>query len=422
MTMEETVAVASPDGIKLFDADNASAVLTSDPYYEAISWVVADGAGGFVYTHEVTPLPWPQGTLLRLEANASNPVPVVAPQDGGLITPLGVEDETVFYRLDNRGESQVRAAGFDGSNDRVVVGPTPMMASAALGDGMVVVGLGGECGGYRFYDTGGNELATPEWAMECSPGVHNDIAVADGFVFTLSDIDSQRQLVRIDLSTGERASTPIDEGWQVEAESAMRVAVGGPVITVGDFSGDEFVPTESHLGGNGTFALLPEGQIRVNARLGSGLGELPCTPLDVPNPSPSGLPDAIEETFQEVFTLAKTCDLHALAELVRNDRTSFTFGDNEDPVKTWVRSARSGFDVMPMTVRLLNDTPAVTDDGTYVWPAVAETNSEEDWQRLSGILSAAEFEEMYQWRESGYLGLRIGIAENGRLVFLIAGD
>jgi hypothetical protein len=37
-------------------------------------------------------------------------------------------------------------------------------------------------------------------------------------------------------------------------------------------------------------------------------------------------------------------------------------------------------------------------------------------------LSAAELEQFYQFRESGYLGLRVGIDPAGRLVYLIAGD
>ena len=39
------------------------------------------------------------------------------------------------------------------------------------------------------------------------------------------------------------------------------------------------------------------------------------------------------------------------------------------------------------------------------------------------MLSAAEFEQMYQYRNDfGYLGLRVGISPDGRLVYLIAGD
>ena len=136
-------------------------------------------------------------------------------------------------------------------------------------------------------------------------------------------------LVRIDLETGEQAATPIDAAWQIEADSASRVAYanvadGNNIIRVGDFSGDEFVETESYLGGPGPFALLSGLNLATDARLGSGMGELPCTPTDVPNPEPTGLPAPVEEKFQQVFTLAKSCELEALAELVRDDGAEFS--------------------------------------------------------------------------------------------------
>lgn len=419
----ESVAATSADGLAIFEPQRDPVLLTSDPYYKTISWVISDGDGGIVYTHEITPLPWEQGTLLRLPAGAINPQVLVAPEGGGLITPLGVEDGSVFYRLDDlAGESSIRAIGLDGSDSRVVVGPMPLLAAAAVDDGLLVVARGGDCGAYELYTTDGAALPVPAWAAECGAGAQSDIALADGFLFTLSDIESQRQLVRIDLETGEQASTPIQNGWQVEALSASRVAFTSDVITVGDFSGDEFVETESFLGGDGTFALLPGAIVATNARLGSGMGELPCTPLDVPNPEPPGLPAAVEEKFQQVFSLAKNCELEALAEIARNDGTAITFGGAEDPVQTWVGSARRGFDVLAMTVRILNAAPAREGD-IYAWPAVFVTNSEEDWQQLSGILSAAEFDQMYQYRSDfGYLGLRVGIDPNGLLVYLIAGD
>lgn len=418
----ESVAATSTDGLAIFAPPGEPVLLTSDTYYRTISWVIFDGAGGIIYTHEVTPLPWVQGSLLRLAAGATRPSVLVGPGGGGVITPLGVDGGSVFYRLDNlAGESSIRAIGLDGGGDREIVGPTPMMAAAAVADGIVVVSLGGDCGGYELYDTTGAALDRPEWATACGPGVSNDIALADGYLFTISDIDSQRQLVRIDLVTGEQASTPIENGWQVEAQSASRVAFTTDVITVGDFSGDEFVEAERYLGGDGTFALLPGVTLATDAKLGSGMGELPCTPIDVPNAAPTGLPTAVEEKFQQVFSLAKDCDLEALAELVRGDQAAYTFGGAEDPVQAWVRSARFGFDVMSMTVRILNAPPAL-DQGIYAWPGVTVTNSEEDWQELSGILSAAEFEQMYKYRDSGYLGLRVGITEDGRLDYLIAGD
>ena len=41
-----SVAVASPEGISVFDPGQEAAVLTGDPYYQSISWVASDGEGG----------------------------------------------------------------------------------------------------------------------------------------------------------------------------------------------------------------------------------------------------------------------------------------------------------------------------------------------------------------------------------------
>jgi len=421
---EQALAIAADDGIAVLAADQGSTFLSSDPFYQSISWAISDEDGGLLFTHEVTPLPWEQGTLMRLPAEASQPIALVAPEGGGVITPLAVEEGSVFYRLDDLGgHSRIMAVGLDGADSREIVGATPLMASAAVADGVVAVSLGGECGGYLFYATTGGPLPTPEWASVCGPGIQNDIALADGYLFTLSDIDSQRQLVRIELETGEQVSTPIEDGWQVEAESSGRVAVGGTEIRVGDYRGEAFVETESFLGRNGTFALLPSLVLAANPRLGSGMGELPCTAIDVPDPTPpADLPEAVADKYLLVFSLAKSCEMEQLGALILADDAAFTFGAVEDPVETWVRSARYGFDVMSMTVRILNAEPALS-AGIYSWPAVHVTNSSEDWSQLSGLLSAAEYEQLYQYRdEFGYLGLRVGIAEDGRLAYLIAGD
>jgi hypothetical protein len=130
----------------------------------------------------------------------------------------------------------------------------------------------------------------------------------------------------------------------------------------------------------------------------------------------------VEAKRQLIFELASGCEMGRLAELVLEDDTAYTFGGEEDPVRTWIASARYGFDVLAMTTRILNSDPAPDGAGVHAWPAVHATNSEEDWQALSGVLSAAEFEQYYQSRESGYLGLRVGIDPEGRLVYLIAGD
>jgi hypothetical protein len=131
----------------------------------------------------------------------------------------------------------------------------------------------------------------------------------------------------------------------------------------------------------------------------------------------------VEAKRQEIFSLAAACEMEALAAIAREDGIAFSYGGETDPLLSWIRSARNGFDVMSWLVRILNSTPALDEsDGSYAWPAVHVTNSEEDWQELSGILAAAEYEQLYANRESGYLGLRVGIAADGTWRYAIAGD
>jgi hypothetical protein len=345
----------------------------------------------------------------------------VAPPAGGLVTPLEVAEGRVYYRLDSQGLSEIVGIDLDGQNRQVVVGATPMMAAAAFADGRVVVATGGECGGLDFYLIDGTALPDPAWASDCLLDSITAVALTNDFLFTLEDGSTGRLLRRTEVATGETVAVDIAEGWQIDALDAGTVAVGGTAVTIGDFSGASFEPFFDLEGAN-TFALVGDLRIRTDASLGSGLGELPCMRLDLPPPVSQGLPEPVEMKRQLIFELAAGCDLTGLAEIVIDDGAAFTFGDEGDPVRSWVRSARARFDVLSMTVRILNADPAVDDAGVYAWPAVHATNSEGDWQALSGTLSAAEFEQYHQNRESGYLGLRVGIDPEGRLAYLIAGD
>ncbi|MGH8923539.1 MAG: hypothetical protein ACRDWA_02660 [Acidimicrobiia bacterium] len=417
------VVVAGPNGIAWteLDSDGGGGVLESDPYYETISWVAGDRQGGLVFTHEVTPLSWEQGTLLWLPAGAPAPRPVAAPPAGGLITPIGVDSGRLYFRVDSQGMSEVVGVDLDGQNQQVVVSATPMMIGASLAEGRIVVALGGDCGGLEFYAVDGTALADPAWVQDCLPTSISDISLTSDFLFTLEEGSDGRALRRTDIETGESVVSDVVDGWQIDALDNGTVAVGGARVTVGDFSGAIFEPT-SEFDGAYTFALVPQLNIRTDASLGSGLGELPCTPMDLPPLASQGLPEPVEAKRQLIFELASGCELARLAEVVLADGAAFTFGGEADPVQTWVASARHGFDVLSMTVRMLNADPALERSGAYAWPAVHATGSDEDWEALSGILAAAEFGQYDQYRESGYLGLRVGIGPDGRLAYLVAGD
>ena len=416
------VLVATPEnGIVIEGFNGTSGGLTSDLYYEAIAWVISDGAGGIIFQHEVTPLPWLQGTILHLPAGAANPVELVAPEPGTYLRPLDTDSGLVLYRVDREGTSEVRTIDPLSRAIRTVVPATEFLTGAAADAGVVVAALGGDCPSFEVFGLDGSSLGVPAWDQgECELGFTNDLAFSGGYLYTIED-EEGRNLVRRDFATGEATVVSIGDVWSVAALPDGTVAFGGSEVLVGSFDGAEFVETHRVPSSN-SFTLAEVGGFPAGATLGSGAGELPCDPIDTPPLASQGLAPAVEAKRTQIFDLAASCDMVALAEIARADGTAFSYGGEIDPLRSWIRSARSGFDVMSWIVRLFNTVPALDEVGTYAWPAVHATNSEEDWQDLSGILSAAEFEQYSLYRDSGWLGLRIGIAEDGTWRFVVAGD
>jgi hypothetical protein len=416
----QAVVVARPDGISVEGLTGDNVVLESDLYYEGISWVISDGAGGLIYQHDVTPLPWIQGTIMRLPAGASKPHDLVSPPGGGYLRPLDVDKGILLYRQDVMAISEVIGLDLATGQTHVVVPATEHLIGASVEAGEVVAVLGGECSRFVHYGIDGSQLAGPGWDDgKCLSTSINDVAFTGQYLFTLEDSEG-RQLVRRDFATGERRAFALKDGWQIAASSDGTVAIGGTEVRVGRFDRDAFEQSLVTANAN-SFALAELSGFGDNATLGSNQGELPCTPLDVGEPESQDLPELVERRRMELFSLAATCDMETLATIARVDGISFTFGGENDPLRSWIRSARYGYDVMTWMVRIFNSAPALDTNGNYVWPAVHVTNDEQGWQELSGIFAAAEFEQYYSMRESGYMGLRIGIAPDGTWLYAIAG-
>jgi hypothetical protein len=415
------VLLATPnDGIVISGFDGTSGALTSDKYYEPIAWVISDDAGGIIFQHEITPLPWSQGSILHLAAGHANPTVLVGPEPGTLIRPLDTDSGLLLYRVDSGGSSDVRTLDLSTQAVQTVVPATEFLVGASAEDGVVVVAFGGECPRLEVFSLDGSAFDQPGWdAAECGAGFINDLAVSGGYAYTIEDGEG-RNLVRRSIATGAAAITPIGDAWSVAALPDGTVAAGGTEIIVGSFQGDAFVET-TRLPASTSFTLATVDGFP-GATLGSGTVELPCTPLELPPTSTQGLPQAVEDRRLLIFEMAASCDLEGLAEIAIADGTVFSYGSEADPLRSWIRSARNGFDVMAWIVRLFNADPAIDPVGTYAWPAVHATGSDEDWNALSGILTAAEFEQYSQYRDSGWLGLRIGIAEDGTWRYVVAGD
>ena len=415
------VLLATPnDGIVISGLDGTRSGLTSDTYYEPIAWVISDGAGGIIFQHEVTPLPWSQGSILHLPAGDASPTVLVGPDPGTVIRPLDTDSGLLLYRVDSGGSSEVLTIDLSTQAIQTVIPASEFLVGAGAEDGVVVSAFGGDCPRLEVFSLDGSGPVFVNWeAGTCQVGFINDLAFSGGYIYTIEDRD-ERSLVRRNFSTGEMALTPIGDAWSVAALPDGTVAAGGTEVIVGSFQGDAFVET-TRLPASTSFTLAAIDGFP-GATLGSGTVELPCTPLELPPVSPQGLPQAVEDRRLLIFEMAASCDLEGLAELAIADGTVFSYGNEADPIRSWIRSARNGFDVMAWIVRLFNADPAIDPVGTYAWPAVHATGSDEDWDALSGILAAAEFEQYSQYRDSGWLGLRIGIAEDGTWRYVVAGD
>jgi hypothetical protein len=420
-----TVVVAGREGITVTAlAGGGRRDLTSDRYYDTIAGASSDGAGGLVFVHEVTPLPWAQGSLMWLPAGAAHPVEVVTAGSGEWLQPVGaIAGGEFVYRANLGAGAEVRAVDLaSGAGRRLVPASDVLVDVAVAGDRLVVV-YGGDCSRVEIRALpGGEPVGSSPLEQECLPSI-NAVGMAGGLLYTIEDA-ATRQLVVRAVASGETIATLPDlDAWELEVAADGTLAYGGGTVVVGRFTDGRFEEA-SRVANAATFALGDDLQVRADATLGSGSGALPCTPVTVAPLPDQGLPGAVTAKRDALFRAAAACDFTTLAEIAATDGTSLSFGGEDDLIRSWVFYARHGTDMASLMVRMFNTDPASASSEFgvyYAWPAVHLTNSEEDWQALSGVLTAAEFDLLYRYRENGYAGFRTGIGEDGRWWFAVPG-
>lgn len=134
-------------------------------------------------------------------------------------------------------------------------------------------------------------------------------------------------------------------------------------------------------------------------------------------------------TAELILDAALRCDEQILATAAFESETALTFG-NADPYEFFGLPEQDDAQVYEVIARLLAETQPgevySEDHAIWVWPAVATAASVDDdnaWQDLadSGLYTAEEIEEL-RTQGDGYLGWRIGIADDGTWQYLVAGD
>lgn len=148
--------------------------------------------------------------------------------------------------------------------------------------------------------------------------------------------------------------------------------------------------------------------------------------------STPGVPDAVQRTRQAIVDAAIACDYAALAELAATGDSSFTysFGGGADPAEHWRRLEDEGAEDRPLRylVELLRAPHGVREvEGrtVYAWPSAFTYDEwdevpEADRAALRPLYGDEDFASFEQF--GGYVGYRIGIAEDGEWLYFVAGD
>jgi len=423
------ILVADAAGVRVVSTDGETVrQLTSDPGYGEISVAFEDRRGGIVFQHAATPLPWPQGSLLRLAAGETTPTVVASPPEGGRLVPVGpagAAGETKFvYLVDTPAgdlvETTMILVDLD-SGETVELGELGPYAEVTVGGELVslVDRESNDCPTHSLRRLDGTDLPSP--LPDCLT-IAAGVTVA-GNGFTLGVLDQGE--FNVYSIEGENV------GHSVVPDAYMATATtGGWALRT---------PTETillnHGGGEAHLDPVETGwvapystplDLAAGATLGSGSGDLPCqadreaaieTAL-----ARQELPAAVAATRATIHAAAVACDYTALGALAEADATTFSYGGGTDPVAFWVAEGTQGRDPLSLMARLLSTTPAQdTETGTWAWPAAhIDPTDEASWAELEDVFDAETFALLRQ--ADGYLGYRIGITADGTWAFAVGGD
>jgi hypothetical protein len=139
----------------------------------------------------------------------------------------------------------------------------------------------------------------------------------------------------------------------------------------------------------------------------------------------AGLPQAVEQTRQEILRAAETRDLDALGRLAAPP-FRYTFGEDVPggPVAHWTELEETTDEQPLETLAEILRMPYALQHGLYVWPFAFVTPPAELTPYERELLAPiADDETIAGWVEfGGYIGWRAGISPAGRWQYYIAGD
>jgi hypothetical protein len=154
---------------------------------------------------------------------------------------------------------------------------------------------------------------------------------------------------------------------------------------------------------------------------------------------PTGLTAAAAQTRAAIIKAVGASNYGALQELIDPDQFQFTFGGvspgtpvADQAITSWKEQGPEPLRIMGALLDMPYTTEPAEGGDIYVWPAILTWSPDQlsridelapEWRSaLEGIYPDFD-QQLHSWIQSGgYLGWRIGITEDGRWIYFLAGD
>jgi hypothetical protein len=428
-------------------SDRDDLFLAGDADYPVVT-AFDDLAGGLIYQYSTTPEQFPPSSIMHIATDGSPAESVLYAEMGRELSLLDVESiegRTTILYLEGSEDS-----GFDSMLIADLAGGAPRLIARVDG--------GADQGSAGIVPTGviGGSLSEQGVAVIWSYG---DIEASCSYVEVLS-FDGDLAFGPIPEQCGEldftqAALSPEGDRIAVAGEDLVRIVDTGTGAVLGewtvegvtglDFDGSTVLAAgaghltglslrgipvaEYDLGGIDS-SLITAARFSVDLTEGTFLGGVKelsanCSAAGAGSTieAQGGLPEPVAAMRDAIVAAASSCDITALS-MLGGDTVAFSFGGEPDAGRYWRWNEQEGYGALGRIVDILALPFLIEEWPTgrhFIWPsAFQEFPTEDDWQALTAVFNE---EDVDLFREFGYyIGMRVGIAEDGTWIFAIEGD
>ena len=428
-------------------SDRDDLFLAGDADYPVVT-AFDDLAGGLVYQYSTTPEQFPHSSIMHIATDGSPPEPVLYGEGGRRLSLLDVESidgrTTILYlegsedsefdsilMADLAGGAPLLIALVDGGAEQGPAGvvPTGLIGGSLSEEGVAVIWSYGDieasCSYVEVLNFDG-DLAFGPIPGQCGELDFTQAALSpDGDRMAVAGKD----LVRIvDTGTGAvLGEWPVEGVTGLDFDGSTVFAAGAGHLTAMSLRG---IPVAEYDLGGVDSSLITAARYSVDLTEGTFLGGVKelsanCSAAGAGSTiePQGGLPEPVAAMREAIVAAASSCDITALS-MLGGDTVAFSFGGEPDAGRYWRWNEQEGYGALGRIVDILALPFLIEEWPTgrhFVWPsAFQEFPTEDDWQALTAVFNE---EDVDLFKEFGYyIGMRVGIAEDGTWIFAIEGD